>query len=324
MNLIDREWDISILSFNDPKGIYFNVGNGCINRTDGGYVLLNRIQNHWTSLGRHHPSQKNPIQTVSFVQWIDLDMEYNIVHSHIIDQSTVYEKSLRPVDKMFIIGLEDMRLFKTNIGGWGFIASTGHFGSWDEDRFWGQALGTLTNDQKKIDWIQPLSYKNHRLMEKNWLPFMVNNELRILYETSPMTVLHLRSGGECATDYMGANTGLPVMRGSGSPIPWARRGPIRSSPTTEPARSQSIFATAGFGPRSTTRGWVSEAFAWRRATTSTRSATVARSISSACRIRRQAGRSPRDGPSSSVRVSVPRTSSCRPCPSGGRTIATNG
>lgn len=220
MNLIEREWDIPIRSFNDPKGIYFNVGNGCISRTDGGYVLLNRIQNHWTSLGRHHPSQKNPIQTVSFVQWIDLDMEYNIVHSHIIDQSIVYEQSLRPVDKMFIIGLEDMRLFKTNIGGWGFIASTGHFGSWDEDRFWGQALGTLTSDRQKINWIQPLSYKNHRLMEKNWLPFMVNNELRILYETSPMTVLHLRSGGECATDYMGANTGLPVMRGSGSPIPW--------------------------------------------------------------------------------------------------------
>lgn len=217
---IERVWDMPITAFNDPKGVYYNVGNGCINRTSSGYVLINRIQNYHTSLGRHHPSQKLKVQTVSHPMWIDLDMDLNVVGSHIINQSIVYEQSVRPATRQLIVGLEDMRLFKNNLEGWSFIASTGHFEEWEKNQFWGQCLGTLTSDTRKVNWVQKLHYEKRRMMEKNWLPFMFHGELRILYETNPLTILN----GQGDVIYKAEPwLGSPALRGSGSPIPWGDR-----------------------------------------------------------------------------------------------------
>jgi len=218
VTLIEALWDRPVRSWNDPKGVFFNVGNGSINRTAEGYVLTNRIQNHYTSLGRHHPSQKEKIQTISYVQWINMDMDLHIVGSHLIDQSLLYQKSVRPVDRQLIIGLEDMRLIWC-WDRWGFVASTGHFDDWDAHQFWGQCFGLLSDDTTKVVEVNPLRYKNRRLMEKNWLPFIHRGYINLLYESNPMTILQV-SG---VPVYIGEKNDLPTFRGSGSPIPWGDR-----------------------------------------------------------------------------------------------------
>jgi len=56
-------------------------------------------------------------------------------------------------------------------------------------------------------------------MEKNWLPFMVGNELRVLYESNPMTIL-APANGVCEIVHKREKNDLPTFRGSGSPIPY--------------------------------------------------------------------------------------------------------
>jgi hypothetical protein len=217
---IERLWDRPIHVFHDNSGKYFNVGNGCIQRTDTGYVLLNRIQNHFTSLGRHHPSMKEKVQTVSFAMWIDLDMECNPVHTHIIDQSLVYQKSTRQVNRQLIAGIEDTRLMPKQYDAWAFVTSTGHFERWNQKEFWGQALGVLSDDTTKIRSIDRLSYASRRIMEKNWLPFWYQEDIHILYQSDPIIILHPDFDGFCEVVHRGPKLNLPIFRGSGPPIEW--------------------------------------------------------------------------------------------------------
>ena len=221
--LLEREWNKPLRVFNDPKGVFHNVGNGSIVRNGNEYLITNRIQNYHTSLGRHHPSQKLKVQTVSYVLLVRMDAEFRVISSHLIDQSLVYKKSFRPVERQLIIGLEDVRLVQSydRRKNWTFVASTGHFDDWDQHQFWGQCIGTLTQDLTRINRVSGLKYEHRRIMEKNWLPFVHKRYgLVILYETNPMTILYPGWGGQCEVDYMGPKNDLPIMRGSGSPIRW--------------------------------------------------------------------------------------------------------
>lgn len=214
---IEYEWQKEIHSFEDTSGTFHNVGNGCLHRNHTGYILLNRIQNWPTSLGR--PPHKRHEQTISHIQVIHLDQNLSIQRTNILDQSLLYDRSFRPVQRQMIIGLEDSRLF-TWKGSWYAICSTGHFCDWlGKGEFWGQALVRFNYNLTEIVDIKPLRYALRKPMEKNWLPFIQDDRLFVVYESRPWTILEIFEDASIAVRSYRPTISYP-FRGGGSPIPW--------------------------------------------------------------------------------------------------------
>src|SRR4029077_11438197 len=113
------------------------------------------------------------IQTRNFL--IDYDSNFKI-----LSQKEMIEYFPREYNQFKIKGLEDCRLFTFNHQFWFTCATCG-----THQNIIGQTLGKLADDFSdktvKVEKFIPLKMPNPNRHEKNWLPFIKNQELFAFY-----------------------------------------------------------------------------------------------------------------------------------------------
>ena len=193
---------------------YIN-GNSAIHPIDDGYLVLQRCSNY-----RIVPAHLRPDQIHTKNVWIALNNDFSPRAYCDIDHSLVDRISYNPLGRMKIIGLEDARFFEFQ-DRWWFIAGSNHFEMPMKgvDR-WGQVLCRIHADGESIDYVRPLRYRHATKVEKNWLPFVMQDTVYVVYSYAPFIILRVdtHSGG-CDVSYrqMG-QLRFDNYRGSGTPI----------------------------------------------------------------------------------------------------------
>jgi hypothetical protein len=99
------------------------------------------------------------------------------------------------------------------------VAGCWHF---DPDRRPSLALGRLDQSCTRIEHIVPLDYAGRSDVEKNWLPFVHDGRLLILYASDPTVILEADPETGMCREVQRTATSLRFdrYRGSAPPIPW--------------------------------------------------------------------------------------------------------
>ena len=182
-NLKDAQFDplkIELPLIREEMLEHYNPMNCSIIKTLHGYRLLCRTVNYDRSL---HFKSRDPldptIRSRNFL--IDYDAHFNI-----LSQKEIIEDFPRQYDQSRIRGLEDCRLFSLNHHLW-FTCAT--FGT---HPCIGQTLCQLADDSSdsiiKVENLIPLKMPNPSRHEKNWLPFIKDQELYAIYLYDPLTI----------------------------------------------------------------------------------------------------------------------------------------
>lgn len=206
--------------------IHYNPMNPSIQKSETGYDLICRTVNyiqigalHFKSLDVLDPS--NTVKTRNFL--VKYDKEFNR-----LSQQEIVE-ALPRVKYHFtnIVGLEDPRLFKMNGSFW-FSCTTTDTNPCKKHQI---SLCKLSDDHTgsiiQVDKLIPLFGPNPTVCEKNWLPFLVDDELYMVYSYAPFTIykptIDIKRGVVNQAAYLTYNTeGYDLSRFSGSaaPIPF--------------------------------------------------------------------------------------------------------
>lgn len=144
----------------------------------------------------------------------DYDNKFKFHHTPILlDKKIPHEiKTIAPN------GLEDPRLFSWNNQIWG-LWNGGHVLNNAGDCLNTMIIGRIEGDTIEHTMVLPSPYGRSR--EKNWMPFVVNEELHFLYDLEHMEVLMLRDG---LLKFVSKETKpIPALRkhsGSSQLLPW--------------------------------------------------------------------------------------------------------
>ena len=198
----NRKFSLSILPCNDLKiqiekpGDY-NLCNPSILIYEDYYYINFRCVNYSTKDGK----MKNPTNGKIFITrnfLAKFDKDFNLIfNKEIIDESTIHISKTNPQ------GLEDIQLFiyQDKIA---FVCSCNTtcekgcdmcFGFLEIKNDFVCACNEKNceileiNDCVTVKNLKILSYKNKQYYEKNWLPFLWNNELNYIYSQEPFTIL---------------------------------------------------------------------------------------------------------------------------------------
>lgn len=189
--------------------------NGSILRHQESWVVAVRSVNYVTTkILRRLDAQGGPEYVNSSNYLVTLDDGLNVISSTYLDD-TFYRDPLGPAKN----GLEDPRIFhwKNELYG---LWSAGQVRTNDWDNISNtMALGTIRDGQ-----IQNLKYlisPHGQAREKNWMPWVVGDDLRFVYNISTMETYSLQDGKLQLLHK--SQTGHPALRGysGGSTlIPW--------------------------------------------------------------------------------------------------------
>jgi hypothetical protein len=141
----------------------------------------------------------------------------NILSSAEIDE-TLLERTQPNATTAWVQGIEDPRLVRWGTGWW-FVANSRAIERGGNPAI---VLGQLDDEATEVTSLTPLTYASSRETEKNWLPFIHNDRLLLLYASDPLIVLEpdLESGRcrEVLHDEPPFN--FDRYRGSAPPIPY--------------------------------------------------------------------------------------------------------
>lgn len=172
----------------------FNPLNPTIKKTDDGYVVICRTVNYFQHGGKFFHSMDvldptNKIITRNFL--LKYDCEFNL-----LSQQEIVE-NLRRNHFYFMncVGLEDCRMFLFD-GSICFTCTT-----LDTNPCKTQQISMCklrnegTDDQIQVETLIPLMGPNLKRCEKNWLPFVKDNEVYAVYSYDPLVIYHLKNNG---------------------------------------------------------------------------------------------------------------------------------
>lgn len=163
----------------------YNPMNPSIKKTEKGYDLICRTVNYITIEAKYFKSMDllDPtIRTRNFL--IQYDPDFRLLSQQEIIENLPRKKiSTRPVD-----GLEDCRLFGFNNETW-FSCTTADTNPRGQPQV---SLCKLANDRSSpnvnVEKLIPLVGPNLDRCEKNWLPFIANGQLNIIYSYDPLII----------------------------------------------------------------------------------------------------------------------------------------
>lgn len=191
--------------------------NPSIQKTAEGYNVICRAVNFTQQGGKDYRSLDPEDPTIRTRNYL---LRYDPSFKLLSQQEIVKEK--KPDDKEYrVMGLEDCRLIgSTDSHHWMFSTSyETHPGGV------GQSLCLFKNDPQSkgsliIDKIVPLKSPKGADCEKNWLPFVKNDELHAIYWYDPLTILKVnQETGECETVLCKETAhNFSKFRGSAAPI----------------------------------------------------------------------------------------------------------
>lgn len=141
------------------------------------------------------------------------DKEFNYIHSWILR-----DISNRPKYESLIVGFEDVQIFEYN-GRIHFFATT--IDSMVPTMV-KMGIGRLSDDFLNVEHFQLLEGPEKLRVEKNWLPWVVEDKLYIIYGYDPFTVYQLKFEDGQYTLTNKLQIPVPILmdtfRGSGNPV----------------------------------------------------------------------------------------------------------
>ena len=202
--------------FGNPS---YAPGNGTIWRDERGYLVVVRLRNYdrrdtiW-SVSRDpdgHVRSKNG--------YLRLDHALNIESSGEIDCSLV--ERLRPPSRWLIQGIEDLRVIRWE-NAWWFIACSCSFTPTGDP---GLVLGRFDDSVSCVEYLVPLTYARSRTQEKNWTPFIHENQLLLIYSYDPLVILEpdLETGICREVQRTTPELNCTRYRGSSAVVPYGER-----------------------------------------------------------------------------------------------------
>jgi glycosyltransferase involved in cell wall biosynthesis len=195
---------------------YWKPFNPCIRREADRYVISMRTANYETNNAQHYTyrGQNGYIITRNVIA--DLGSNFEILHDRREPMEIVIPNELVINRTTNIHGVEDCRWLGTN----SVIATTRQFGQTDTNRM---ARVDFDYDTRSVTKITPLTapvMREDTECQKNWLPFIWNDQEVYIYRINPFTVF--TTAGEKVLEWTSPGlVTLDGMRGSAAPSAWS-------------------------------------------------------------------------------------------------------
>lgn len=173
----------------------YNPMNPSIQKTDKGYNLICRTVNYMQIGAQHFQSldlldPTNTIKTRNFLVQYDRDF-HPLSQQEIIEDLPRNRKKIRNIE-----GLEDCRIFEFNHSIW-FTCTTFDTNPSGQPQV---SLCKLADDTSKatirVEKLIPLIGPDLSRCEKNWLPFIKDNQLHVIYSYDPLIIYKPNIEGE--------------------------------------------------------------------------------------------------------------------------------
>lgn len=194
----------------------YKPSSSAVIKVDNGFIVNCRAVNYSINMGQGGSyTMRDPqgiVRTKNFLYRLDNNLEI-IPNSRleVVDQSGAVTYPTH------ILGLEDLRLFSEK---YFFCTSLEH----NQHRAPRMCFGEININSGKISRIIPLSIPdgNPTHTEKNWLPFIQNDEIYFVYSFNPFTLYKLdkETGVSVLVKRLSIPHNMDGMRGSASPIPY--------------------------------------------------------------------------------------------------------
>lgn len=210
--------EIKLPPIREDSELRYNPMNPSIQKTENGYTLICRTVNY-TQIGAKEfplidPEDKTgTIRTKNFL--VEYDKNFNLLSQHEIVENLPRQK----IKHYNIEGLEDCRLCRINDENW-FTATTCDTNPTGIHQISLCKLeDNATGDVIQVEKLIPLKGPNPYRCEKNWLPFVKDNKIHLVYSYDPF-VLYMpnTATGECET-VLRYDTLHDLTRFSGSAAP---------------------------------------------------------------------------------------------------------
>jgi predicted GH43/DUF377 family glycosyl hydrolase len=196
------------------------VPDSDVNNKGGFYVNCRTVNYYMRNRKQYMMGENGQIQTYNFHLRYDKDLNL-ISKREVVDGSDVKKYSSN------VIGFEDSRIFRFN-GGMYALTATKEYHCADMKG----PLQTLikyendsstveigTTDPIKVTSVIPLKSPKNADCEKNWLPFVDDGKLMVIYNYQPFTVMELSEDGEMKTVIEETySLSLYDWRGSAAPV----------------------------------------------------------------------------------------------------------
>lgn len=178
--------DIDLPVIHEGLASRYNPMNPSIRKTKNGFDVICRTVNYLQIGAKHFKSLDlfNPnfiAKTRNFLLQYDRDL-------NLLSQKEIVENLSRPLFKSNVEGLEDCRMFEYKDSTW-FTCTT------SDTNPTGQRQISLCKLEDKrtapvinVETLKPLPGPDPNRCEKNWLPFVKNNELHLIYSFSPLVI----------------------------------------------------------------------------------------------------------------------------------------
>ncbi|MDE3045275.1 MAG: hypothetical protein KGJ02_01330 [Verrucomicrobiota bacterium] len=194
----------------------YHLMNSSIVKTDTGYKLICRAVNYTQTGGKvfHTPDAKGIFRSKNF--FVLLDQDFNILSQ----QEIVEHLPRKKFPPCSVEGLEDCRLFEYQGSDW-FSCTTNDTNPTGNRQI---SLCKLSDHRShptiQVERLIPLLGPDLYRCEKNWLPFLRDNQLQFIYSYEPLTILapNLETG-ECKAHLSQASRfDFSRLKGSAAPI----------------------------------------------------------------------------------------------------------
>lgn len=196
----------------------YNPMNPSIQKTKDGYDVICRTVNYMQIGAKHFKSldifdSTNKAKTRNFL--VQYDKKF-----HLLSQKEIIEELPRNRRQTLVEGLEDCRMFEFNKSTWFTCTTldTNPFGSPQV------SLCKLSDDRNGssiyVEKLIPLIGPDIKRCEKNWLPFVKDNEIFVIYSFDPFFIYkpNLELGNCILYDSNSPNYDFSRFSGSAPPI----------------------------------------------------------------------------------------------------------
>ncbi len=196
----------------------YNPMNPSILRTDKGYQVICRTVNYTQTGAKifNTIDEQGIFRTRNFL--LNYDKQFNLLSQHEIIENLPREH----IRTFSLEGLDDCRLFEYHNSLW-FTCTTGDTNPYGNFQISLCKLGNpQTNKKVYVESLLPLLGPDPYRCEKNWLPFIKDETLYLIYGYEPFQVFkpNLKTGEyEIACEYS-SNHDFTAFRGSAPPIPF--------------------------------------------------------------------------------------------------------
>jgi tetratricopeptide (TPR) repeat protein len=190
----------------------YTLAGASILKTDTGYKLICKAVNYTQTGGKifHTVDPTGQFRTKNFL--VSLDREFQVLKELEIIENLPRER----FPAFNVEGLEDLRLFEYGGSDWFTCTTT------DTNPTGAPQVSLCKLSNGSVEHLIPLLGPDPTRCEKNWLPFVHNDKLQLVYSYDPFVLMtpELDTGESKASIAQESHLDLSHFRGSAAPIPF--------------------------------------------------------------------------------------------------------